>query len=229
MKVGAATHVGHVRTLNQDAFWHNESCFVVCDGMGGHQAGEVAAQIAIATIKEYSFSESDAQESIQRAIQQAHDRVVQAARVDPSLTGMGTTITMGLLRGFTLTFGHVGDSRLYVLRDQKLLQLTKDHSVVGELVRNGSLRPEDAVRHPHRNMLLQALGARFLGADTAEIELVVGDRLLFCSDGISGVLDEERIQDCMEMDCPEEGVKKLIALANEEGGPDNSTGILILL
>lgn len=232
--IGVATSVGKVRTLNEDAYWFSEHIFVVCDGMGGHQGGEVASALATNVIKEYQFNHVNPMEDISRAIHQAHQRVIAEAK-EPNLAGMGTTIVLAVIKEDQVTndqqlyVGHVGDSRAYLLREQKLMQLTEDHSVVAELLRNGSLTEHEAIGHPHRNVVTQALGIGEIKVETNSFPIQSGDLILLCTDGLTDVVSEQQIKQVLKDSEPAEAATDLVNLANQEGGPDNTTALVILV
>lgn len=230
MQVGAATSNGLVRDHNEDAYWISEHVFAVCDGMGGHQAGEVASQLAVDVFKDYRFNEEEPLEAVLGAITKAH-RVVQTEAQTPDYSGMGTTVTLAYIAEeqgeYQLYIGHVGDSRAYVLTNGKLEQVTSDHSLVGELIRNGNLSKDDAVNHPHRHVVTQALGIGEIEIETFTRTLNSADLVLLCTDGLTDVVEDAVIADILKDYSPEEAAQKLVALANEKGGPDNITVIII--
>ena len=230
MRVGAATSIGRVRDHNEDAFWISENDFAVCDGMGGHQAGEVASSLAIDVFKNYCFTNQRPLEAVVDAILSAH-RVVQAEAAAPDYSGMGTTATLAYIvkynQCYELFIGHVGDSRAYLLHNDTLEQITSDHSLVGELIRNGSLSKSDAVNHPHRHVVTQALGIGEIKIETHSKQLVSNDQILLCTDGLTDVVEESMIQDTLRNHAPEAAAQKLVEMANEMGGPDNITVIVV--
>ncbi|NLY11556.1 MAG: Stp1/IreP family PP2C-type Ser/Thr phosphatase [Firmicutes bacterium] len=231
MRIGASTCTGKVRTLNEDAFWYDERCFVVCDGMGGHQAGEVASAMAVDTIKRYQFKCEDPVEEIKYAISLAHQKIYQASREKPELSGMGTTLTMGLIckqdEHLVLKIGHVGDSRAYLFRNQELSQLTKDHSVVEELMRNGGLTKKEAAVHPQRNVLTQALGLGEIEIDIIDCPIQSGDRIMLCTDGLSNLVDDQQLIEGLIKENPQETADFLVELANSLDGRDNITVLIV--
>ena len=231
MRVGAATDVGQVRSQNEDRYWYSDRVFVVCDGMGGHQAGEVASGLAVETIRGFAFPLEDPAAEVAAAIETAHTRICEAAAAKPEYSGMGTTLTMGLAHGgesgFAVTIGHVGDSRAYLYRDSQLRRLTIDHSVAAELARKGTLSGPEAETHPSRHMLTQALG---VGAVSVLVETHVvesDDVLLFCSDGLTDVVTDAQIGTVLEELRSQEAADELLALANAGGGPDNITVLVV--
>ncbi|MGB2756258.1 MAG: Stp1/IreP family PP2C-type Ser/Thr phosphatase [Acidimicrobiia bacterium] len=225
LRVAAATHVGRVRSSNEDSYLVDDELgiFAVADGMGGHAAGEVASSIALDAIRSSLQSGS----TIDTAVNLANSSVREQAANDPSLQGMGTTLTLLSILG-TPTIGHVGDSRAYRLRDGDLQLLTDDHSLVAELVRAGRLTPEQAATHPRRSIITRALGAdESVTVDLVPIEIREGDRLLLCSDGLPTMVSDEAIQTVLNdpADVPEVA-QALIHLANAAGGDDNITVIV---
>lgn len=227
MKVAASTHVGLVRAHNEDTFWYGDNVFVVCDGMGGHQAGEVASQMAVDVIRDYRFSQENTATEIEEAIRLANRRICEAGDAQIEYGGMGTTLTMGVLFDLILTIGHVGDSRAYLVRDCKIQQLTMDHSVVAELVRNGSITQSEALVHPHRHVITQALGAGSIKVDVGSFQLQAHDRLLICSDGLTDVVDDAAIAAVVDAHEPQTSVDLLIDRAVNGGGPDNVTVVIV--
>lgn len=232
MEVKVATDVGRVRENNEDSFWVGHQCLVVCDGMGGHLAGEVASELAVQTIKDYQFTGEDPQKEVGQAIEEAQKRILEAASDDPAYNGMGTTITLAwvsLLQGggAELTVGHVGDSRGYVFSDGVLTQLTSDHSVVGELLRSGTITPQEAREHVKRHVLTQALGSKDIEIEILHKVLPSGSLILLCSDGLSDVVDDTQISSLLEQASSSENIAQdLVKLANDLGGPDNITVIV---
>ncbi len=205
--------------------------FVVADGMGGHRGGETASRIAVRTIVAFYSANADENRShaLSRAFREANKTIIEESVADSSLFGMGTTCTaLALYRGHAY-FAHVGDSRAYMLRAQRLTQITNDHSIVGEMVRSGILSDEDARNHPKRNVITKSLGAQDdVAADMpAAIEIEAGDMFLLCSDGLTGYLSDPDIADIMSNSTPAEACKKLIKLANDAGGRDNITAVIV--
>jgi protein phosphatase len=217
-----------VRDNNEDAVFPTSSgngddgaLLIVADGMGGHVAGEVASRIAINAAASTSLEPADRVAAGNRAIRE------EVAR-DPSLEGMGTTMTLLSIEGDVATVGHVGDSRAYLLREGELAQLTEDHTVAAELVAMGQLEPAEAASHPQRHMLTRTLGlTRFVNVDEFKIDLVAGDRILVCSDGLTEMVDDERIGTALGDGTPDEVVWKLVEMANEAGGVDNITVVVV--
>jgi len=223
---GALTDIGLHRKTNEDTFVVAPPLFAVCDGMGGAQAGEVASALAAETL---AAAVADGRPLL-AAAEQANAAVFQRAHDDIDSTGMGTTLTAVVLAGDTGHFVHIGDSRAYLLRGDALEQLSDDHSLVGEMVRDGRLSAEEAVTHPHRSILSRALGTESLARiDEFEVDLQAGDVLLLCSDGLSGAVPAEAIRMALGRAEPGDAAAKLIAEARKHGGPDNITAVVLRL
>ena len=231
----AATDVGRVRDGNEDSYFAGTTVFAVADGMGGHQAGEVASRTALQPISELDgqmfASAEDAQEALVDAITQANAAVVAEGSADPELSGMGTTLTAVIVRDGRLHLAHVGDSRAYLLRERETIsQLTTDHTLVEQLVRDGRLSREEAATHPQRSVITRAIGVeREVQVDSLPpIELQPGDQVLLCSDGLTGPVGDADIARLLEPDADGEAVcRRLVEAANDAGGPDNITVVLL--
>jgi len=198
--------------------------------MGGHQAGDVASRSAVQVISHvyYNDPEPDLRVSLSNAIKQANAFIYQEGEKTPSLAGMGTTVVATVIRGQELCLANVGDARIYLLRQGKVTQATRDHSFVADQVRAGLLTMEEARNHPQRNVITRALGSRpDVKVDTYSGELQAGDVLLMCTDGLSEYVHEEDMQPVLTHYPPEEAVTRLIALANSRGGSDNITALVI--
>jgi protein phosphatase len=233
MKVARAagkTDPGRKRRRNEDSYVCEPPLFAVADGMGGAQAGEVASQLAAAALREGDRSEGVARDRVVALIQEANRRVWQRANEDASASGMGTTVTAALVEpDGSVTFGHVGDSRAYMLRGESLEQLTDDHSLVAELVRRGELSPQEAESHPQRSVITRALGTDpDVDVDTFEVKAVAGDVFLICSDGLSTMVDAETLRSTLAQNRADldSAAKALVAAANRGGGEDNITAVL---
>lgn len=227
--MGTASDTGRRRLKNEDAFVSLLPLFAIADGMGGARAGEVASRIATSTLAEQAGLILDAP-TLQQAVRIANTRVFHRATSDPETLGMGTTVTAALVdehRG-RITIGHVGDSRAYRLRGGVLEQLTPDHSLVGELVREGRLTPEQAESHPHKAVITRVVGTEAdVEVDTLEAELQPGDLYLLCSDGLTDMVrdvDIESIVAGFDGD-PQQVANALVSAANANGGEDNITVI----
>ena len=223
---GALTDIGLHRKTNEDTFIVAPPLFAVCDGMGGAQAGEVASGLAAETL---AAAVADGRPLL-AAAEEANAAVFRRATGDSDHTGMGTTLTAVVLGGDVGRFVHIGDSRAYLLRGDVLEQLSDDHSLVGEMMRDGRLTEEEAASHPHRSILSRALGTETLARiDEFEVDLRAGDVLLLCSDGLSGVVSAEAISMTLGRADPDVAATQLIAEARQNGGPDNITAVVLLL
>ncbi|MDG2024742.1 MAG: Stp1/IreP family PP2C-type Ser/Thr phosphatase [Actinomycetota bacterium] len=227
---GGATDQGRVRANNQDAMYADWGLFVVADGMGGHQGGEVAANLAVRTMTK---ADRENVRELHDAVQEANKVVHETAIAQPELHGMGTTLTAlaviqeGGSRRFVAL--NVGDSRIYHYRNNQLTQLTEDHSYVAELMRRGELDEEAAAVHPYRNMLTRAIGVHpEVDIDEWLVDPVAGDRFLLCSDGLTNEVDDTAIAEQLSIsEDPGATAKALVRLANEHGGRDNSTALVV--
>ncbi|TWH49086.1 Stp1/IreP family PP2C-type Ser/Thr phosphatase [Sporomusa sp. KB1] len=229
----AQSDIGMVRKTNEDSYvFLPPHLFVVADGMGGHVAGEIASNLGANTIQEYIEKNSppvDWEQSLQAAIVQANTRIYQMSQAKSECQGMGTTVTAAYLDNEEIYWGHVGDSRLYLIRENKLHQITNDHSLVWELMQNGSITSEEAQTHPHRNILTRAVGTSdTLAVDSGKFLWQPGDNLLLCTDGLTNMLSEETILNiCLQPSSPQTIVNTLVAQARQAGGYDNITAILL--
>jgi protein phosphatase len=217
---------GRVRRHNEDRSLGRLPVIAVADGMGGAKAGEVAAQLAVEEVAR--LEEPVGVGDVRAAVGRANAAIRRMAKDDPEKSGMGTTLTAAMLHDGRLDVVHVGDSRAYLWRDGKLRQLTQDHSVVAELVRRGSITPEDAEHHPHRNVITRALGAEAdVAVDTFSEYLRDGDVVLLCSDGLSSYVPEEEIATVLEEAVTlADAARALVRQANGAGGTDNVTVVL---
>lgn len=236
-RVTAVRYYGHseaglVRSINQDSFFVGEVAggylAVVADGMGGHSTGEVASQKAVEIIsRELATRRSYPPAALAKAVQAANLDIYQYAQAHHQHHGMGTTVTVLFIDDQVGLIGHVGDSRLYLLRNGALRQLTFDHSWVAEQVRQGVLTEDEAKRHRLRNVITNALGAMpKVKLDLSHVSVAAGDIFLLCSDGVSMLLSDAEIAALLQAP-PAEAVKALIALANKRGSPDNVTAIVL--
>jgi serine/threonine protein phosphatase PrpC len=224
--------LGRQRQGNEDNYYVRSPLFVVADGMGGAQAGEVASELAV---KQFEGGLPDGRApatALAEMIQAANAEIHRQARDDPDRAGMGTTATAAYLDGENVVVAHVGDSRCYLLRDGDLIRLTRDHSLVGELVARGKLTEEQAESHPQRSVITRALGAYpEVEVDTEVFPARAGDVFLLCSDGLTGMVHEPQLKPILEDPgrSLEQIGRALIAAANEAGGRDNITVILFRL
>jgi serine/threonine protein phosphatase PrpC len=225
----SATHVGLVRAGNEDSVrpvndgsTEDPVVIAVADGMGGAVAGEVASRVAI----DAAFAEKATSDiSPGDRVRNGNDAVVAAVADDTTLSGMGTTLTVGLfLPGGTVRIGHIGDSRLYLYRDNELQQLTRDHTLVAELVAMGRITAEEAATHPRRHLVTRVIGTPDVNVDEFEVELKPDDRILICSDGLNTMLrDHEIAAKLAAASSPSDAAWSLVEAANAAGGTDNTT------
>jgi len=230
LRFAAGSHKGMIREGNEDSGYAGPRLLAIADGMGGQAAGEVASSEVISTIVtlDDDIPGSDILTSLGTAVQRANDQLLHMVQEDPQLEGMGTTLTALLWTGQRLGLVHVGDSRAYLLRDGLLTQITQDHTWVQRLVDEGRITEEEATTHPQRSLLMRALGsAEHVEPDLSIREVRVGDRYLICSDGLSGVVSHQTLEDTLAgYQAPHETVQELIQLALRGGGPDNITCIV---
>lgn len=235
LRSAASTHVGMCRQANEDryAIVPELGLYLVADGMGGHQAGQVASQLAseaaIRAVEALQGATVSLAERLRHAVACANREIFAAASAKPEFTGMGTTLVGLLFAGERLALAHVGDSRAYLVRQGRLRRLTDDHSVVAELLRRQEISKEDAREHPHRHVLTRALGVRpRIEPDLAEMTPHADDVFILCSDGLITHLDDDQIaeQICADRDL-EEVAAGLVDSANQAGGVDNTTVLLV--
>ncbi|MER5420712.1 Stp1/IreP family PP2C-type Ser/Thr phosphatase [Streptosporangium roseum] len=230
LRYAARSDVGLLREGNEDSAYASGRLLAVADGMGGHAHGEVASSVAIAAMSSLDEDPQggDLLSAIEAAVRDANRRLHEMVGRDPSLKGMGTTLTAMLWSGTRVALVHVGDSRAYLLRAGELYQITHDHTLVQSLVDDGRITLEEAATHPQRSILLRALdGSGEVDPDLSLREAQVGDRYLLCSDGLSGVVSAETMHHTLStIEDPETVVRTLIDLANRGGGPDNITCVL---
>ena len=239
MRIYSSTDVGKERSFNEDAFFAGEitedvAFAVVCDGMGGANAGEVASQTAVKTISEYIVNSyrrkitiRDFLKILKNALISANITLYDMAGKDENLKGMGTTAVVAVVKGNEVAIAHVGDSRIYLVNDE-ITQLTRDHSIVQTLIESGEISPEAAALHPRKNVITRALGVEAeVAVDTAELVLQDDETLLLCTDGLTNfAIIEEILKTFKENDIalvPE----KLVQLANAGGGGDNITAVTL--
>lgn len=229
----AKSEIGRIRQTNEDSY----ACvfpnlYIVADGMGGHVAGEIASGMVVDTIKtmlnhqidDHTYDEN----LLQQAVFTANIAILNEARKHTAYSGMGTTISFVHIVNEQCFWGHVGDSRIYLLRDNELIQLTKDHSLVWELVENGTITKAEARVHPQRNMLTRAVGVEEnLTVDTGNLTIQKNDKLLLCTDGLTNMVSDDEIKNIISTDNIEIGIDNLIAQALQAGGIDNITAILV--
>ncbi|QEK12000.1 Stp1/IreP family PP2C-type Ser/Thr phosphatase [Crassaminicella thermophila] len=240
MEIGAYSHKGKVREINEDAYYISKgdlNLFIVADGMGGHNAGEVASNIAINSIKEFmeihidQFLDKDEEkvcEFLKKATFEANKNIFKKAISEKECQGMGTTLTVVLILS-KVYIAHVGDSRAYLIHNNNISQITQDHSLVAELLRNGSITENEAKIHPQRNMITRALGTEEnIIIDIYTLDFNSDDIIFLCTDGLSNLIETDEIKrtliDCDNM---QHACVHLVELANERGGYDNITVIAI--
>ena len=230
MRCAMRTHVGKVRKVNEDAalVMPAPGAYAVADGMGGHNAGEVASGLAVASIRRRLRGRTLHVALLQNAVQETNIVLLQRAKEDAACQGMGTTLTMLCDQGSSVLIAHVGDSRCYRYRGGALDQYTQDHSVVGEMMRLGVLTPEEARAHPYRNVVTRVLGtAGHVEVDIVEVDARPGDRFLLCSDGLCGLVSDEEIAGMLRAECIEAAADALLDAALAAGGTDNITLLLL--
>jgi protein phosphatase len=222
------TDVGRARQSNEDSFFERSPLFGVADGMGGARAGEVASRMAVEELAGMDDSGSRAEERLREIARGANRRIYEMAQGDSEHAGMGTTFTAVLVSGREVAVGHVGDSRLYRLRDGQLERLTDDHSLVEELVRQGKLTPEEAEVHPQRSIITRALGPEGdVEVDTFTHTAKDGDVYLLCSDGLSGMVSDQAMAEILSgASSLDDAARALIDAANANGGKDNITAVV---
>ena len=241
MKYSAKTDRGSVREINED--YYNiisgypgiPAAFIIADGMGGHNAGEIASRTSIDHISniileapELLAESTDMAETIKSLIVNANQVVYNKSLELTENNGMGTTLIMAVITGNIMHIGHVGDSRLYLVRKDNMKRITTDHSYIEELVKNGSLTREEAEKHPKRNIITRALGcSEDLEVDTYICKLEANDCIVMCTDGLTNMLDEKEIKDVVMREAPVKACEELVAGAIRGGGDDNITVIVI--
>lgn len=245
MLYAAKSHIGLVRTMNQDGYTMIPELpvghlFLVADGMGGPSAGDVASQLAVervsAYFREHTLTEGDTADLLLASIHHANDAIYQQALENPSYQGMGTTIVCALADAKQVHFVHVGDSRAYLLSKDEFRQVTKDHSLVAELVRRGQLTEDEAKTHPRRNIVTRSLGTEPRSTpDLDSVQWQPGDAILLCSDGLTNLVDDvelteflRRSQQCVKQETLSSVLDDMIELVLERGGSDNVTALIVV-
>ncbi len=232
LRYAAISDVGRVRKDNQDSGYAGPWLLAVCDGVGGAARGDLASATAIGQLRKIdgkpsSTASDDMRGQVAGALHRANDRIAELVDDDPALSGTSTTATLALFDGTKMTFGHIGDSRAYLFRGEGISQVTKDHTFVQSLIDAGRITEEDARTHPNKNLILKAIdGVHDIDADLFDIVLEQGDRLLLCSDGASGVLDDGRLADILSMGTPDYAAVELVRASLEAGTNDNVTCIV---
>ncbi|MBE3574138.1 MAG: Stp1/IreP family PP2C-type Ser/Thr phosphatase [Firmicutes bacterium] len=228
MQIGYRTDIGKSRLTNEDRLLARPPLLAVADGMGGAQAGEVASEMAIHVLWEAAPGGEPPQERLKQAILEANRRIFALANSDSRCAGMGTTLTAVLLENHMAYVGHVGDSRAYLVRGQHIRRLTQDQSVVGELMRLGYLSEAEAMVHPQRNILTQALGTEpHVQVELTQFPIEPGDRLVLCTDGLTSLVQDGEILDTLRQERePQAAADRLVDLALDRGGYDNVTVVV---
>jgi len=249
IKAFGLSDVGRVRSSNEDAWgvFPDIHFFVVADGMGGHAAGEIASRMSVDTMKEFIQSSTQSSEvtwpadvardlplPVKRLVaagKLANEKIFQTSRSNSSMNGMGTTMVSVLVDQGTAYVAHVGDSRAYLIRNEKIERLTEDHSLINDYINQGLLKVEEAGRHPLKHVITRALGSNGkVEVDVKTVPLSPGDAFLLCSDGLSNLVTEEDIRtQCLDaLRDPQSVCRRLIDLANTKGGDDNVTVVLVV-
>jgi protein phosphatase len=219
--------VGPVRKNNQDSGYAGPHLLVVADGIGGQAAGDLASSLVVQTVRRLDAPTDDVLEALAGAVHRANDRLAEVIEEDPTVDGMGTTLTAVVVDDQRVGLAHVGDSRGYLLRDRALSRLTTDHTFVQSLIDEGRITEEEAKTHPHRSLIMRALDGRHsVDADLQVLDLHTGDRILLCSDGLSGYVDERAIAAALGAGTVEESTGELVRLALEARTTDNVTCVV---
>lgn len=228
MRVCQRTHQGLVRSSNQDSLLVDQGVYGVADGMGGHKGGETASRVAVQVVKNALRGKKAEKRALEVAVEAANRRIFDMARHDSALSGMGTTLTFLWEAEKCVHLCHVGDSRAYLLRGGEFRQITDDHSLVAELLRNNMISPDAARTHPYRNVITRAVGVDpVVTADLFTHDTQEDDLWLICSDGLTNMVPDETLASVLkEADSDETAADELLALALEKGGTDNITFVL---
>jgi serine/threonine protein phosphatase PrpC len=232
-KSAAVSHVGKIRANNQDSGYAGTQLFVVADGMGGHAGGDVASAIALKRVMEADrpfASAHDAEFALQSALLAANALLAETVYEHPELTGMGTTVSAVLRSGSQIAIAHIGDSRIYLLRDGVLKQITADHTFVQRLVDSGRITQEEAAVHPRRSVLMRVLGDVDAAPeiDTTVLDTLPGDRWLLCSDGLSSYVADEKIAAALtNFPDAKDAANRLVKESLDQGAPDNVTVVIV--
>lgn len=230
LRFAAHSEVGRIRKNNQDSGYASPTMLLVTDGMGGAAAGDLASAIAAREAARSDHRAADGQEMLERMagmIARANTKLTELIEEDLELDGMGTTFCGAMFNGSQFGLAHIGDSRGYLLRDGELIQLTHDHSWVQSLLDDGRITPEQAATHPHRSLILKVLNGQVdFEPDLEVFEAQVGDRLMFCSDGLSGLVDEATLRELLTIDDPASAISRMSETANANGGHDNITIVI---
>jgi protein phosphatase len=241
VRVSVKSNTGLIRTVNEDSFFVNTDyenlpdIFIIADGMGGHNAGEIASKTAAEFTGEVLVNtpgalidEDNIETNIIEAMEKANQKVFEMSKSKSENSGMGTTLIVSILLGKKLYIGHIGDSRVYLIRDNKINKITSDHSLVEELLRSGTLTKEEAENHPKKNIITRAIGCSLvIDVDTYKQDVKEGDTILMCTDGLTNMVNESEIKNIIEKETDVDiASENLIKAANKNGGEDNITVIL---
>ncbi len=237
MEIGVKTDAGKVRSNNQDAHYVNYPLFIIADGMGGHKAGEVASSMAVDIISsdfinnpiDITYDDEYIVAKIRNSIYKANEEIYNNSIKDYDYSGMGTTVTLAYIVENKVFIGHVGDSRAYIYRNDELSQITEDHSLVEQLIKNGSISKEEARYHPQRNIITRAVGtSEDIEVDVTIISKNNGDILLLSTDGLTNMVEDSEIETIIKLyDDVQTICDELVKLSNDKGGYDNITVIAI--
>jgi serine/threonine protein phosphatase PrpC len=241
LKYAAKTDRGLIRELNEDSFKiivGDNSCyfaFIVADGMGGHKCGELASRVAVEYISDsieqasqnLAFPEKRS-EALKRIVEGTNAAVYQKSLELPEASGMGTTLTMAVVTQSDITVAHVGDSRLYIVRDENIRQITEDHSYIEELIKKGTITRDEAENHPQKHIITRAIGSSLeIDIDITNMTIDSGDIFVLCTDGLTNMVSSEQILKTVKENEPEEACEQLVEAAKRNGGDDNITVIVI--
>ncbi|MDO8886813.1 Stp1/IreP family PP2C-type Ser/Thr phosphatase [Candidatus Oleimmundimicrobium sp.] len=228
MKYGTRTDIGKIREINEDAYIANGTIFAVADGMGGHNAGEIASSLALKTLAKNIFLEKELKKNLFSSIKKANKAVYLESLSSPKKRGMGTTLTVFVPKNDKAYIGHIGDSRIYLLRNLELMQSTEDHSLVAQMIKEGRLTTKEARFHPLRNVITRALGDKtIVQPDVSTLTIKPGDKILLATDGLTSMLTDAEIQKILIQNLePQNLCDLLIEEANKKGGFDNITVVL---
>ncbi|HAY21727.1 MAG TPA: Stp1/IreP family PP2C-type Ser/Thr phosphatase [Desulfobacterales bacterium] len=240
MRIAFRTHSGMVTNHNEDFFSvlvdPHLSLVIVADGVGGHHAGEVASRLGVKVVQDFlanrltRLEEEEITELLRQAFHEAHQEITRQADSDDKFAGMGTTMVLGLFQSGKLHLAHVGDSRAYLIESRGITSLTQDHSLVASMVQSGMITSEEAKTHHLRNIITQCLGcSEYTGPEIRTIDLTNGDIFLFCSDGLTDMLDDKKIYKIVRRNSRKlpNCADKLVAMANKNGGCDNITVVVV--
>lgn len=231
IKFAAETNKGKIRKNNEDSYLATGKVFAVADGMGGHQAGEIASRIAVDILKDAQedLLSKDTEVLLKESFSKVNSVIFQKAEKNAELKGMGTTLTVAVIKPNQVLLGHAGDSRVYLLDESNFSLLTEDHSLVAQMVKEGQISKSEAEDHPMKSMITRALGAgKQIEVDTGSVEVKSGNKLLLATDGLTNMLTDEEIASAVKLGtAPKKICHNLVKMANRKGGTDNITTVLI--